>query len=152
MWFKKEKILRILIENEVFKHQGGSETIAIHTFETLKKRGHEVFFFATKTDNYYIKDYEYSKYFPENVYSFKNYIKNPLAYYWNFEAVKLFKKMLIEVKPDIVHFNLLISPSIVKACYDMSIINLFLYFLISIIIGLIQYIQINYFKVRTIRK
>lgn len=113
--------MKILIENEIFKHQGGSETIAIHTFEALKKRGHEVYFFATKTDNYYIDNYEYLKYFPKNVYSFKNYIKNPLAYYWNFEAAKLLKKMLIEIKPDIVHFNLLISPSIIKTCYDMGI-------------------------------
>ena len=113
--------MKILIENEIFKHQGGTETISIHTYNILKRMGHEVFFFATKTNECYIKDYEYIKYFPKNVYSFKNYLKNPLAYYWNFEADKLFKQMLVEVKPDIVHFNLLISPSIIKTCYDLEI-------------------------------
>ena len=113
--------MRILIENEVFKHQGGSETIALHTFEMLKSNGHEVFFFATNKKPYYIENYKYSKYFPKFVYSTKEYLKNPIAYYWNFQAERNFEKMIKEVKPDIIHLNLLISPSILNVCKKMNI-------------------------------
>lgn len=113
--------MRILIENEIFKHSGGTETISIHTFEMLKRNGHDVFFFATDKEPYYIESYEYSKYFPRFVYSTKEYLKNPIAYYWNFEAAKLFEQMLDDVKPDIVHFNLLISPSIIDICHKKKI-------------------------------
>lgn len=113
--------MRILLENEVFKHQGGSETIALHTYEILKEYGHDVFFFATDKKDYYEKDYKYSKYFPKFVYNTKEFIKNPIAYFWNFEAEKKFREMIKEVKPDIIHLNLLISPSILKVCKEIKI-------------------------------
>ncbi len=108
--------MKIIIENEIFKHQGGTETVAINTYEILKKRGHEVFFFATNKKPYYEENYKYSKYFPKFVYSTKEYLKNPLAYYWNFEAAQNLEKMIDEIKPDLIHFNLLISPSVLCIC------------------------------------
>lgn len=115
------KSLRIIIENENFNFLGGSETVAIGTFELLKRKGHDCFFFATDKKPYYIDDYEYIKYFPKNVYSVKDFLKNPINYFYNFEAKKNLKNMIKEVKPDIVHFNLLTSPSIIQACHDMNI-------------------------------
>ena len=113
--------MKILIENESFKHQGGTETISLHTFEMLKRNGHEAFFFATDNQPYYNSNYKYIKYFPKFVYNTKEYLKNPIAYYWNFEAAQNLKKMIMEVKPDIIHFNLIISPSIIKVCRDLNI-------------------------------
>ena len=113
--------MRILLVNQVFKMQGGTETIAINTYNMLKVQGHEVFFFATDEGEYYEKDYKYSKYFPHSVYSAKEYIKNPIAYYWNFKAAKLFSQMIEDVKPDIIHIHSLISPSILKVCKDKKI-------------------------------
>lgn len=108
--------MKIIIENEIFKHQGGSETIAINTYEMLKRNGHDVYFFATDKKPYYEKNYKYSKYFPRFVYSTKDYLKNPIAYYWNFEAAKNLEKMIDKIKPDLIHFNLLISPSVLNIC------------------------------------
>lgn len=113
--------MKILIENESFKFQGGSETIAIHTYEILKKNGHEVFFFSTNNSPYYIKNYKYSRYFPRYIKSTKEYLKNPIAYYWNRQAGIGFEKMIAEIKPDIIHLNLLISPSILSVCKKMNI-------------------------------
>lgn len=106
--------MRIIIENQLFKILGGTETIAIATYNMLKERGHDVFFFATQDKEYYEKDYIYTKYFPKNVYGIKEYLKNPIGYYWNFEAVKKFENMIEDVKPDLIHFNSLISPSILS--------------------------------------
>ena len=113
--------MKIIIENEIFKHQGGTETIAIHTYEMLKRNGHDVYFFATDRAPYYEKNYKYSKYFPRFVYSTKDYLKNPIAYYWNFEAAKNLEKMIDEIKPDLIHFNLLISPSVLDVCRRKNI-------------------------------
>ena len=113
--------MKILIENELFKMQGGTETISIHTYEMLKNNGHQAYFFATKSDTYYDENYEYVKYFPRNVYSVKEYLKNPLAYYYNFEAAKNLELMLKDIKPDLVHLNLLISPSIIDVCNKLKI-------------------------------
>ena len=79
-----------------------------------------------------------------------------LYYFFLFKTFIQLKKSIKYAEPILKNicnaFLGIISSIFIVSCYDMSIINLFLYFLISIIIGLIQYIQINYFKVRTIRK
>ena len=113
--------MRILLVNQLFKMQGGTETIAINTYNMLKENGHEVFFFATDEGEYYEKNYPYAKYFPHSVYSVKEYLKNPIAYYWNKNAATLFSQMIDEVKPDIIHIHSLISPSILQVCKDKNI-------------------------------
>ena len=113
--------MKILIENELFRHQGGTETISIHTYEILKRKGHDVFFFATDSQPYYEENYEYSKCFPKWIYSTKEYLKNPIKYFWNYEAAHKLEEYIKEIRPDVVHMNLLISPSIIHSCHKMNI-------------------------------
>ena len=113
--------MRVLLVNQNFNLQGGTEVIAINTYNLLKKHGHDVFFFATDKKDYYEKDYPYIKYFPHCVYSAKEYLKNPLAYYWKKKKKKLFSQMVEEVKPDIIHIHSLISPSILIVCKKKNI-------------------------------
>lgn len=115
--------MRILILNQLFKVDGGTEVIAINTYKLLKEAGHEVFFFASDEgkESWYEKDYKYAKYFPRRIISSKEYIKHPISYYWHFKAAKLFSKMIDEVKPDLIHIHSLLSPSLLKVCKEKKI-------------------------------
>lgn len=113
--------MKILIQNLFFNNQGGTETISIATYKLLKKMGHDVFFFSTNRPVLNEENYEYNKFFHNDIYSFKGYLKNPLKYYWNYEAKQKFEELIKEVKPDLIHFNYFISPELLYVCKKKNI-------------------------------
>ena len=96
--------------------QAGTEVISTGTFNILKKQGHDVYYYAFDKKPYHIENYEYSKYFPKNNMSTNAYVKNPLKYYWNYEAAKNLENLIDEINPEIIHIHSLMSPSILKIC------------------------------------
>ena len=105
--------MKILIISELFSPRGGSEIIAYSTYKILKNKGHEVYFFATDKKPFW-ENYEYSKYFTKYNGGIKNYIKNPLKYYYNIQAKKDLNKFIELIKPDCIHIHVYsgLSPSI----------------------------------------
>ena len=106
--------MKILIINRYFCEYSAVESLSYRLYEMLKNVGEDVYFFATDRKPYYEKNYNYSKYFPKDKLSFVEYIKNPISYYWDFEASKKLDKMIKDIKPDIVHVNQPITASIFK--------------------------------------
>ncbi len=113
--------MKILIINQFFNMQAGTEVISTETFNIFKSKGHDVYYFAFDKKPYYIKDYEYSKYFPKNNMSTSAYLKDPIKYYWNIEAAQNLSKMIEDIKPQIVHIHSLMSPSILDVCKKKNI-------------------------------
>lgn len=113
--------MRIIIENQSFSLQGGTEVVSVATYSTLKKYGHDVYFFSTDKKPYYIENYEYAKYFPKDNLNTIGYLKNPFKYFWNWEAANKLEQMIKDINPDIIHFNALISPSILQVCKKNNI-------------------------------
>lgn len=104
--------MRILIINRFFCELSAGESLAWKTYQYLKDQGHDVFFFATDRQPYFIENYEFSKFFPKDRFSTIEYLKNPISYYWDIEAMTKLELMLEYVKPDIVHVNQPITMSI----------------------------------------
>ena len=113
--------MKILIINQFCNMQAGTEVISTSTFNILKKQGNDVYYFAFDKKPYFIDDYEFAKYFPKNNMSTFEYLKNPLKYYWNYEAAKKLEKYIDEIKPEIIHIHSLMSPSILKVCKNKKI-------------------------------
>lgn len=101
--------------------QAGTEVISTSTFDILQQRGHDVYYYAFDKKPYHIENYQYSKYFPENNMSTIGYLKNPLKYYWNYEAANNLEKYIDEIKPEIIHIHSLMSPSILNVCKKKNI-------------------------------
>ena len=101
--------------------QAGTEVISTETYNILKSKGHDVYYFAFDKKPYYIEDYEYSKYFPKNNMFTSAYLKAPIKYYWNIEAAQNLSKMIEDIKPQIVHIHSLMSPSILDVCKKKNI-------------------------------
>lgn len=106
--------MKILIINRYFCEISAVETLSWKTFQYLKEKGHDVYFFATDKKPYYIEDYEYSKYFPKDRFNTIEYLKNPISYYWDFDAAKKLEELISVVKPDIAHINQHITISVIK--------------------------------------
>lgn len=113
--------MKILIINQFFNKHAGTEVISTGTYDILKRNGHDVYYFAFNKKPYYIENYEYSKYFPKNNLSTIEYLKNPLKYYWNYEAANKLNQLILTLKPNIVHIHSLMSPSILKICEKNNI-------------------------------
>ena len=113
--------MKILIINRFFCEFSAGESLSWNTYQYFKEQGHDVYFFATNKKPYYIENYEYSKYFPKDRFLFKEYIKNPISYYWDFEAMQKLELMLNDIKPDIVHINQPITMSIFKTLKKYNI-------------------------------
>lgn len=104
--------MKIIIINRFFCEYSAGETLSFEMFSYLKGLGHDVYFFATDKKPYYIENYEYSKYFPKDTFSTIEYLKNPISYYWDFEAQRKLEQLILDIKPDIIHCNQPITYSI----------------------------------------
>lgn len=113
--------MKVLLINRYFCEISAVETLSWKTFQYLKAQGYDVYFFATDKKPYYIEDYEYSKYFPKDRFKTIEYIKNPMSYYWDFDAAKKLEKFLKDIKPDIAHINQPITLSIIKVLKKYNI-------------------------------
>lgn len=115
--------MKILTAHFFFSPFGGGEVIAYNTYKLFQARGHETSFFATDNMPYWENDYKYSKYFPKYDNSIKTFITKPSKYYYNVEAKNNFRKMLEEVKPDVVHIHGIrwMTYSILEPCKQLNI-------------------------------
>lgn len=120
--------MKVLFINNFFTSYGGAEIIMFGEAEMLKRNGHEVFFFATDRQPYFIENYEYAKYFPKNIdYRAASQLKkltNLLKIFANAEAENNLDEMLSDVNPDLIHVHNLcyhLTPSVLKVIYKRKI-------------------------------
>ena len=97
--------MKILIVNTSFSLEGGAEVIAYNTYKLLKDRNYDVYFWGCNKKPYFEEDYAFSKYFTNTYQGFNDYIKNPLKYYYNYEAVRDLHKLIDIIKPDLIHYH-----------------------------------------------
>lgn len=112
--------MKILLISPYFSLIGGTEIVFYSTYNALRKAGHEVYIFSTDFKPYIEDNCEYA-YFTKYTGGIKNFLKNPIRYFYNFEAQKNFKTILQEIKPDIVHIHSLecFTGSILELCKDI---------------------------------
>ena len=97
--------MRILIVNSFFFLKTGADKIAYETYKILKEEGQEVFYWAMNKGPYFEPDYEYSKYFTPYYFGIKDYLKNPIKYYYNYRALQDLNKFIDLIKPDVIHYH-----------------------------------------------
>lgn len=102
--------MKILLINTYFFMFGGAERYFFDLAKLFEEHGHEVMFFCM--DHPKNLPTKYSKYFvsyfpPFNELSFFKKIKFLLSFFYNFEAKKKFRKLILEEKPDLVHINII---------------------------------------------
>ena len=78
--------MKILIINQFFSLVGGAELIAYNTYKMLKIAGHDVYFWATNYKPYIEENYRYTNFFTSYNGGLKNFIKNPIYYFYNKKA------------------------------------------------------------------
>lgn len=97
------KKLKILLINTFFTPFGGAEIVAYNTYKILRNHNHDVFFFSSDKEPLFEQN--------ENVFTTKfiggtkNYLKNPVRYYYNKKAKKDLQKCIEKVKPDLIHIH-----------------------------------------------
>lgn len=97
--------MKILIVNNYFSLVGGAEIIAYKTYEILKKKGHDVYFWASDRKPYIEEGYRYEEYFTSFNGGLKSYLKNPLKYYINNTACSDLRLFIEKIKPDLIHYH-----------------------------------------------
>lgn len=107
--------MKILQINKFYYKKGGSEEYMFTLTDALIKRGHKVIPFAMQSDLNTRTPYE--KYFAKTVnldsFSFINIFK----IFYNFNAVKKLKELIIKESPDIAHLHNIdrqLSPAIIR--------------------------------------
>ena len=118
--------MKILLINNFFGNYGGAEIMMHETASILKSKGHEVFFFATKSKN--TQDYEYSKYFPDYIHYSSlpkiDFLFHIWKSFYNPDAEKKLDLFIKKIKPDVAHCNNItydLTPSVLNACYRNNI-------------------------------
>lgn len=107
--------MKILQVNKFHYPKGGADKYYLNISEELKKKGHQVAVFAMQDDNNL--DSGYSNYFSDNINFKKNNIKTAVKLIYNLNAKKRFEKLIIDFKPDIIHYHNIyhqLSPSILS--------------------------------------
>lgn len=104
--------MKILLINNFHYRKGGSEAVYFNTAQILRKNGHEVIFFSTEDANN--EECEQSSFFIKQNNKISK-IKGIVNYFYNVEAKRKLKQLIITERPDIAHVHLFwggISPSI----------------------------------------
>lgn len=115
--------MRVLLVNKFHYRKGGSETYYFALAEGLRALGHEVFFFAMEDPK--DEPCEQSKYFVSakdynGPTSVRQKIEAATSLIYSGEAKKKFEMLCEDVKPDVIHMNLVhrqITLSILDAPY-----------------------------------
>lgn len=115
--------MRVLLVNKFHYRKGGSETYYFALAEGLRALGHEVFFFAMEDPKN--EPCEQSKYFVSTKdyngpTSVRQKIEAATSFIYSSEAKKKFEMLCEDVKPDVIHMNLVhrqITLSILDAPY-----------------------------------
>jgi len=117
--------MKILQVNKYYYPKGGADKYYLNLVNELKKRGHQVAVFAMQDKNNWSSNY--SKYFSKNINWQKNKLINAFKIIYNFEAKKKFEQLIIDFKPDIIHYHNIyhqLSPSIITVAKKYGIKNL----------------------------
>lgn len=118
--------MRVLLVNKFHYRKGGSETYYFGIAEALERLGHEVFFFAMEDGKNH--PCGQSKYFVSHTdYNGKasalQKVKDGVSLIYSFEAKRKFEELLEDVRPDVIHLNLVhrqLTFSILDAPYLKS--------------------------------
>lgn len=97
--------MKILIVDSLFSPNGGGQKIAYDTYKLLKVNGHEVFYWGMDKKPYFEDNYKYVKYFTPYYIGKKDYLKNPIKYYYNYRAKNDLEKFVNLIKPDLIHYH-----------------------------------------------
>lgn len=115
--------MKILFVNNFFGEYGGTEVIMNEQAHILKSMGHEVFFFSTDKKPYFDEEYKLVKYFPKYYnYRSEDILLNPLNLIrpiYNFDAQKKLDRLIMRIKPDIVHCHNIyyhLTSSVLNVC------------------------------------
>ena len=102
---------KILYINGDFCNESGASVIARNTYYLFKNNEYDAEIFTTE-NCFDEKGYKYANLFSKDIRSFKEYIKNPIKYYYNREAQYKIEKLLDDFNPNIVHIHSLRIPSL----------------------------------------
>lgn len=97
--------MKVLVVDSLFSPYGGGQKIAYDTYKILQKKGNEVFYWAMDNKTYFEDSYKYLKYFTPYYSGTKDYIKNPVKYYYNYRALKDLQIFVDKINPDIIHYH-----------------------------------------------
>ncbi len=118
--------MKILLAHKYFKLTGGAEVFFFETARVLEAHGNEVSFFSTNDSEN--KKTKFNSYFvdPPNyaVGNFLSRIFNIGRMVYSFSAKKKFKRLIEEIKPDIIHvfaIHVHLTPSILTAAYEAGV-------------------------------
>lgn len=114
--------MKIIEVNTFFSPSGGAETIAYNTYKMLKANGHDVVFFASDKKPYFDPNVDDIHNFTPYNGSIKDYLKNPVKYYYNYTAKKDFSRLITSFNPDLIHlhyFRTCLTSSILECCNDI---------------------------------
>lgn len=126
--------MKILLVNYRYFISGGPEKYMFNIKEMLEQEGHEVYPFSVHSDKNVPT--EYDKYFVDPIGGrdavyYDDYKKTPKTIMkllsrsiYSFEVKKALKRMIADVKPDIVyiiHFVNKLSPSVISAAGEMHV-------------------------------
>ena len=116
--------MKILLVNHFFSPVGGAEVIFYNTYKLLKENNHDVYIWATDYKPYIETDYKYEQYFTKYNGENKNFIKNYLSYFYNYQAKNDLEKIIEEIKPDIIHIHSfdILTTSILESCKEIPIV------------------------------
>lgn len=117
-----ENKLKIILVNKFHYIKGGTETYVFSLAEELRRQGHEVHFFAMRDpqneacedEKYFVTPRDYN----DSKQGFLTKANDAINLIWSREARDKFEQMLRDIKPDVVHLNLVhrqISLSILDA-------------------------------------
>lgn len=116
--------MRILFVNKFAFNRGGQERVVFDEIEGLRARGHDVELFSTSHVNNLPWRYEesFAAYREIGVNS-KPAVDTVLAMFWNAEAARSLTDVMLDFKPDVVHFHGIhrhLTPSVVRAAHRLS--------------------------------
>lgn len=97
--------MKILIVDSLFSPLGGGQKIAYDTYKILEKYGLQVFYWSMDKKPYFENNYKYAEFFTPHYFGTKDYLRNPIKYYFNYQAKKDLKKFVKIIQPDIIHFQ-----------------------------------------------
>ncbi|MDD5726323.1 MAG: glycosyltransferase family 4 protein [Patescibacteria group bacterium] len=100
--------MKILHVNKFFDLRGGAEFYLHDLMARQRKLGHEVHVFSTQTEkNLPSADEEYfvTRYNYDRSEGARRDVKKAISFLWNNEAKRSFSRMLVDIKPDVIHLH-----------------------------------------------
>ena len=97
--------MKIIIVDSLFSPFGGGQKIAYDTYRILQENGHHVYYWGMDKKPYFEPHYKYSEYFTPYYSGVKDYLKNPIKYFYNYKAKNNLQDFVNYINPNIIHFH-----------------------------------------------